>query len=42
MKLGPVTKINKGSKTASKKFDDNVIVDKLRIYPIYGFRTHSL
>ena len=27
MKLGPVTKLGKRNKTASKKFDDNIILE---------------
>ena len=45
MKLGKVTKLNKRNKTASKKFDNNVIAencDVIAIFPIYRFRTHSL
>ena len=32
MNLGPLTKLDKKNKKASKRFDDNVIV----IFPIYG------
>ena len=39
MKLGPVTKLDKGNKTTSKKFDDDVMLencDVIAIFPIYG------
>ena len=39
MKLGPVTKLDKGNKTKSKKFDDVVMLgscDFISIFPIYG------
>ena len=39
MKLGPVTKLDKRNKTASKKFDDDVMLvkcDVIVIFPIYG------
>ena len=39
MKLGPVTKLDKGNKTASKKFDNDVMsknCDVVGIFPIYG------
>ena len=39
MKLGPVTKLDKRNKTASKKFDDVVMSEKgdvNDIFPIYG------
>ena len=38
MKLGPVTKIHKGNKTTSKKFDDDVMsgnCDFIVIFPTY-------
>ena len=39
MKLGPVTKLGKKTKTTTKKFDDNVMsenYDFIVIFPIYG------
>ena len=39
MKLGPVTKLGKKTKTTTKKFDDNVMsenYDVIFIFPIYG------
>ena len=39
MKRGPVTKLDKRNKTASKKFDDDVMSEKgdvNAIFPIYG------
>ena len=39
MKLGPVTKLDKGNKTMSKKFDDDVMsanCDIIVIFLIYG------
>ena len=39
MKLGPVTKLDKGNKITSKKFDDDVMsvnFDVIVIFPIYG------
>ena len=39
MKLGPTTKIDKRSKTISKKFDDEVMLancDVIVNFPIYG------
>ena len=39
MKLGPVTKLDKKNKTASKKFDDGVMsenYDVIAIFPIYS------
>ena len=39
MKLGPVTKLDKGNKITSKKVDDGVMSansDLLVIFPIYG------
>ena len=39
MKLGSVTKLYKRNKTASKKFDDDVLSEKcdlIAIFPIYG------
>ena len=39
MKLGPVSKLDERNKTASKKFDDNVMsayCDVTVIFPIYG------
>ena len=39
MKLGPVTKLDKGNKAMSKIFDDDVIstnCDVIVIFPIYG------
>ena len=39
MKLGPVTKLHKGNKPTSKKFDDDVMsenCDVIVIFPIYG------
>ena len=53
MKLGPVTKLDKRNKTASKKFDDTScqkVVTSLSFFQITptwsnleaGFRTHSL
>ena len=38
MKLGPVTKLDKGNKATSKKFDDIMLAngDVIVISPIYG------
>ena len=39
MKLGPVTKLDKSNKTASQKFDVNVMsenCDVIVIFPIFG------
>ena len=39
MKLGPVTKLDKRNKTASKKSDDDVMsenCDVIVIFPIFG------
>ena len=39
MKLGPVTKLNKGNKKTSKNFDNEVILencDVIAIFLIYG------
>ena len=39
MKLGPVTKLDKGNKITSKKVDDGVMSansDLIVIFPIYG------
>ena len=39
MKLGPVTKLDKRKKTASKKLDDDVMTlncDAIVIFPIFG------
>ena len=39
MKLGPVTKLDKGNKTTSKKFDDDVMsanCDVIVMFPNYG------
>ena len=39
MKLGPVTKLDKGNKTTSKEFDCEAIsanCDVIVIFPIYG------
>ena len=47
MKLGPVAKLEKGNKTTSKKFDDDVISENCDVWLIWsnpkaGFRAHSL
>ena len=39
MKLGPITKLHKRNKTASKNFDDDLMsgnFDVIVIFPIYG------
>ena len=39
MKLAPVTKLHKGNKTTSKKFDDDVFsedYDIIATFPVYG------
>ena len=37
MKLEPVTKLNKASKTVSKKFDDIVILENCDVLPFFQF-----
>ena len=39
MKIGPITKLDKGNKATSKKFDNDVMLtdfDVIVIFPIYG------
>ena len=37
MKLGPVTKLDKGNKTTSKKFDDGVMSKNYDVVAIFQF-----
>ena len=40
MKLGPVTNLDKGNKTTSKKIDDDVISENYDVIVIFQFTTN--
>ena len=40
MKLGPITKLDKGNKKTSKKSDDDVISENCEVIAIFGFLTN--